>query len=67
MGGQFDYFGFFVGADFETGHSKAHPLSTTYNSPMLSSEMDFELAMLEVLPSTLGIQAEQKQLTLDSH
>ena len=48
MGGQLDYFGLFLDASFETGHSKASPLSTTYNSPQLSNDEDFKVKYVEV-------------------
>jgi len=46
MGGQFDYFGFFISSDFENGHSKG--VSTTYNNPSLSSQSEFKLDAIEV-------------------
>ncbi|KAL7747955.1 hypothetical protein RI367_006703 [Sorochytrium milnesiophthora] len=41
FGGQLDYFGLWLGSDFIHGHSRANPVSTTYNSPVLSSASDF--------------------------
>ncbi|ORY23861.1 TLD-domain-containing protein [Neocallimastix californiae] len=46
MGGQFDYFGFFISADFENGHSKG--VSTTYNNPSLCGQSDFKIDAIEV-------------------
>ena len=46
MGGQLDYFGFFISSDFIHGHSKG--ISTTYNNPNLSSKQEFELEAVEV-------------------
>jgi hypothetical protein len=41
MGGQFDYAGLWMDADFIHGHSKAGPLCTTYSSPQLSADQTF--------------------------
>lgn len=46
-GGQFNYFGLWINETFETGHSKAKPLSTTYNSPQLSMNEEFKVARVE--------------------
>ena len=48
FGGQFGYFGLLLNEDFETGHSKAQPLSTTYNSPQLSGKPEFKISRIEV-------------------
>ncbi|XP_002125911.2 MTOR-associated protein MEAK7-like [Ciona intestinalis] len=48
MGGQHDYFGFWLSSDFGKGHSKAKPKCTTYASPQLSSEDTFNIDALEV-------------------
>ena len=48
MGGQFDYFGFWVDHTFNKGHSKAEPRCTTYGSPQLSKSPEFEVDILEV-------------------
>ena len=48
MGGQFDYFGFWVDHTFSSGHSKAEPRCTTYGSPQLSKSPEFEVDILEV-------------------
>ena len=48
MGGQFDYFGLWIDDTFNTGHSKAAPKSTTYNSPQLSAAPEFEVDTIEV-------------------
>eukprot|EP01135_Chromosphaera_perkinsii_P006014 Nk52_evm2s380 gene=Nk52_evmTU2s380 len=48
FGGQLEYFGLFISSDFDHGHSRGHPLSTTYNSPVLSASSDFEVVAIEV-------------------
>lgn len=48
MGGQHDYFGLWVAADFGKGHSKAKPTCTTYNSPQLSAQEEFQFDKMEV-------------------
>ncbi|XP_070575848.1 MTOR-associated protein MEAK7-like isoform X2 [Ptychodera flava] len=48
MGGQFNYFGLWLDANFGTGHSKAEPKCRTYDSPQLSKESNFKIDVLEV-------------------
>ncbi|CAG8462574.1 1648_t:CDS:2 [Ambispora gerdemannii] len=48
MGGQLDYFGFWIDSNFITGHSRAAPLSSTYNSPRLSKQEEFKIDQVEV-------------------
>ena len=48
MGGQIDYFAFFISSDFESGSSRAEPTSTTFGSPQLSGNADFILDACEV-------------------
>lgn len=48
MGGQHHYFGLWVAADFGKGHSKAKPACTTYSSPQLSAQEDFQFEKMEV-------------------
>ncbi|CAD5117440.1 DgyrCDS6208 [Dimorphilus gyrociliatus] len=48
MGGQLKYFGLWLDSDFGKGHSKAKPSSTTFKSPQLSAEDEFEIDILEV-------------------
>ena len=48
MGGQFDYFGLWLDADYGRGHSRAQPTCTTYNSPQLSASPNFKVDHLEV-------------------
>ncbi|CAG2218258.1 unnamed protein product [Mytilus edulis] len=48
MGGQFNYFGFWIDHSFNHGHSKAGPRCTTYGSPQLSKSADFTVEMVEV-------------------
>jgi hypothetical protein len=47
MGGQFDYAGLWVDADFLHGHSRAGPLCTTYSSPQLSADQSFLIDEVE--------------------
>lgn len=47
MGGQFDYFGFWLDHSFGTGHCKGEP-STTYGNPRLSAQESFSINELEV-------------------
>ncbi|KAI6654517.1 TLD domain-containing protein 1 isoform X2 [Oopsacas minuta] len=48
MGGQLDYFGLWLSADFGKGHSRAKPKCTTYASKQLSKNEDFTVHSLEV-------------------
>ncbi|KAI8987294.1 TLD-domain-containing protein [Mycotypha africana] len=48
MGGQFDYAGLWIDADFHNGHSRAGPLCTTYSSPQLSEKDKFIVDEIEV-------------------
>lgn len=48
MGGQLKYFGLWLDSDFGKGHSKAKPQSTTFKSPQLSADEEFEIDSLEV-------------------
>eukprot|EP00062_Callorhinchus_milii_P005142 gi/632944312/ref/XP_007887441.1/ PREDICTED: TLD domain-containing protein 1 [Callorhinchus milii] len=48
MGGQHNYFGLWIDSDYGTGHSKAKPRCTTYNSPQLSGKENFAIDVLEV-------------------
>ena len=48
MGGQFEYFGFWIDSSFGKGHSKAGPKCTTYGSPQLSGKPEFEVELIEV-------------------
>ena len=43
-----EYFGLWLSADYGQGHSKAKPKCSTYNSPRLSKEEDFNVQLLEV-------------------
>lgn len=47
MGGQLEYFGLWLSADYGKGHSKARPKCSTFGSPMLSSSEEFEIDLLE--------------------
>jgi len=47
MGGQFDFFGWVINEDFETGHSRGNP-SSTYGNPCLASSPDFKVDYVEV-------------------
>ena len=46
MGGQLDYFGFWIDAEF--GKGKCSPSCTTFDSPQLSSTENFTIEELEV-------------------
>ncbi|XP_017716265.1 PREDICTED: TLD domain-containing protein 1 [Rhinopithecus bieti] len=48
MGGQHNYFGLWVDVDFGKGHSRAKPTCTTYNSPQLSAQENFQFDKMEV-------------------
>ncbi len=48
MGGQMEYFGLWLSADYGNGHSKAKPKCSTYSSPRLSKEEEFRVELLEV-------------------
>lgn len=48
MGGQLNYFGLWLSGNFGQGHSMARPQCTTYGSPTLSSEEEFQVDTLEV-------------------
>lgn len=48
FGGQMDYWALYISPDFDKGCSKAHPRSTTYNSPRLSQSEEFKFTELEV-------------------
>ncbi|XP_030675305.1 MTOR-associated protein MEAK7 isoform X1 [Nomascus leucogenys] len=48
MGGQHSYFGLWVDVDFGKGHSRAKPTCTTYNSPQLSAQENFQFDKMEV-------------------
>eukprot|EP00079_Xenopus_tropicalis_P035236 XP_017949007.1 PREDICTED: TLD domain-containing protein 1 [Xenopus tropicalis] len=48
MGGQHEYFGLWIDSNFGTGHSKAKPRCTTYNSPQLSAKEEFSIVAMEV-------------------
>ena len=48
MGGQFDYFGLWIDAEYGKGHSMAGPKCTTYGSPQLSENKHFEIDCIEV-------------------
>lgn len=48
FGGQLEYFGIFLDKDFECGHSRANPISTTFSSPQFSGKEDFLIDEVEV-------------------
>jgi hypothetical protein len=48
MGGQLEYCGLWMSAEFDSGHSKGRPHCTTYGSPSLSSSEDFSVDTVEV-------------------
>ena len=43
-----EYFGLWLSADYGSGHSKARPKCSTFNSPRLSKEEEFKVQLLEV-------------------
>lgn len=49
FGGQMDYFGLWISADFENGYCRASPTSTTFGNPTLSSSSssDFKIDYIE--------------------
>ncbi|XP_055992969.1 MTOR-associated protein MEAK7 isoform X2 [Sorex fumeus] len=70
MGGQHHYFGLWIDVDFGKGHSKAKPRCTTYGSPQLSAQEDFQFEQLEVWavgdsPSTEENRSSQSILDKD--
>ncbi|XP_027788877.2 MTOR-associated protein MEAK7 isoform X2 [Marmota flaviventris] len=70
LGGQHDYFGLWVDADFGKGHSKAKPTCTTYNSPQLSSKENFRFDKMEVWavgdpPESQLVQGKKSILDVD--
>lgn len=48
MGGQINYFGLWLSSDFGQGHSKARPKCSTFGSPCLSSNEEFNIDTMEV-------------------
>lgn len=48
FGGQLEYFGLYIEGDLLRGHSKAAPLSSTYQNPQLSRNQDFDIDRVEV-------------------
>ncbi|KAI8759260.1 MTOR-associated protein meak7 [Biomphalaria glabrata] len=49
MGGQFEYFGFWIDQSFDRGHSKAGARgNTTFGSPQLSAHTEFQVDCIEV-------------------
>ena len=67
MGGQFDYFGLWLSADFGKGHSRAKPKCTTYASKQLSGREDFSIHSLEVwgFGHTVGAKTPHMKSALD--
>ena len=61
FGGQFNYFGLWIDAEFGSGHSRAQPKNTTFNSPQLSAKENFEIDYMEVW----GIGEEKKPTSED--
>ena len=47
MGGQLNYFGLWLSAEYGRGHSRARPKCSTFGSPCLSSTEEFEIDVLE--------------------
>ncbi|XP_051024872.1 MTOR-associated protein MEAK7 [Acomys russatus] len=67
MGGQHGYFGLWVDADFGKGHSKAKPTCTTYNSPQLSAQEEFQFDKMEVWGLGDFSDTRNKKSILDSN
>ncbi|XP_046842990.1 MTOR-associated protein MEAK7-like [Xenia sp. Carnegie-2017] len=66
MGGQLEYFGFWLDSEFGPGHSMARPKSTTYGNPQLSSSEKFEVEEIEVWGvGTPPEQEERERSVLD--
>lgn len=64
MGGQLYHFGFWLSQDFGKGHSKGTPKCTTFDSPQLSSNEEFEFDVLEVW--ALGPPAQVEKVDPDA-
>ncbi|CAH1779277.1 unnamed protein product [Owenia fusiformis] len=47
MGGQFDYWGLWLDGEYGIGESRAEPKCTTYNSPQLSRQPEFQIDAIE--------------------
>ncbi|KAI8362303.1 TLD-domain-containing protein [Mortierella sp. GBAus27b] len=70
FGGQFNYFGLWLGSDFQTGQSAAEPLCSTYQSPQMSKQQDFKLDEMEVWqihPSLIERDEDPKYSAMDTH
>ena len=72
MGGQFQYFGFWIDSSFNLGHSKAKPKNTTYGSPQLSSLPEFEVDIIEVWavgrePKSESDEEADEEVNMEGH
>ncbi|XP_002741638.1 MTOR-associated protein MEAK7-like [Saccoglossus kowalevskii] len=69
MGGQLNYFGLWIDANFGKGSSKAKPRCTTYDSPQLSKQENFQVDVVEVWhvgPIQVISEDEDKPSILDA-
>ncbi|KAI9279753.1 TLD-domain-containing protein [Sporodiniella umbellata] len=60
MGGQLDYCGLWIDADFTHGHSRAGPRCSTFNSPQLTFKDTFVIDQVEVWLMR-PVEKEQKE------
>ncbi|KAI8596163.1 TLD-domain-containing protein, partial [Dissophora ornata] len=70
FGGQLRYFGLWLASDFQTGHSAAEPLCSTFQSPRLSKQQNFKLDEMEVWqvhPSLIERDEAPKHSAMDTH
>ncbi|KAF9926500.1 hypothetical protein FBU30_003939 [Linnemannia zychae] len=70
FGGQLRYFGLWLASDFQSGHSAAEPLCSTFQSPRLSKKQNFKLDEMEVWqihPSTIEQDDLPKHSAMDAH
>ena len=58
-----NYFGLWIDQEFDRGHSKAVPRSSTFNSPQLSKFDEFDVCVLEVWH--VGPQPKRKESSHD--
>ena len=69
FGGQLNYFGLWLDHEFGKGQSKAEPKCTTYDSPQLSQEPNFNINAIEVWalgkdPKLVKLEDEVLPITL---
>ncbi|CAO3649367.1 unnamed protein product [Cunninghamella blakesleeana] len=66
MGGQFEYSGLWINADFIHGHSRGGPYCSTYQSPQLTNMDQFEIDEVEVWLVRPLLRDEEEELNGDS-